>query len=213
MCPPAVPHELCLFVRAHTVTQLFLATGARVQRPSVSTICPWQLVLKSEGLRCRTNVRGDSGPVPRVCRVDRLSRVTRALARGHMGSTSSPGTLVLGSEVPRGRPAVPGISSPDPKALGVDQLSRVAPGPLRVPAGSTSSHGPLVLGSEGPLGRPGVRGRPAVSGDSGPWLRASGVDQHSQVSRVQIRCPTGSTRFPGRSGPVPEAPWCKTYIP
>ena len=88
------------------VNQLSLATGARVQRPLVSTICPWRFALKSVDPRGRTTVPGDRGPVPvpagstrcpgqlgpgprsRSC--DQLSRATRVRGRGPVVSTSCP---------------------------------------------------------------------------------------------------------------------------
>ena len=158
-----------------------------------------------------------------------MSLANRAQVRMPTGSTRSPGRLWPMHKGPRGQPAVPGDSGtcprslgrralpgdsgPFPRACGVDQLSQVTRACFKWPSGSTSSHGPLVLESEGQLGRPGVRGRPAVSGDSGPWSRASGVNQLSQVTRVQVRCPAGSSRCPGRIGPVPKAPQCKPNIP
>ena len=78
---PAVPHVLGLLSRAHGVNQLSLATGARSQKPLVSTIGPWRFALKSVGPQGRTTVPGDWGPGPSARRFDQLSRVTRARVR------------------------------------------------------------------------------------------------------------------------------------
>ena len=144
-----------------------------------------------------------------------MSLANRAQVRMPTGSTRSPGRLWPMHKGPRGQPAVPGDSGtcprslgrralpgdsgPFPRACGVDQLSQVTRACFKWPSGSTSSHGPLVLESEGQLGRPGVRGRPAVSGDSGPWSRASGVDQLSRVNPCRLRGPAGSN---SSSGPL-----------
>ena len=153
----------------------------------------------SEGMRVRTAVPSDPclGPIARG--VHQQSRATRTSDRVPVRLIRWLRRIRPGSECPRGPPGFLGDSGPCPGARRVDQLSRVTPGRLRGAAGLTSFHGPLVLGSEGPLGRPGVRGRPAVSGDSGPCPRASGLDQLSRVNPCRLRGLAGSS---SSSGPL-----------
>ena len=109
---------------------------------------------------------------------------TWAWVRGPAGSTNCPARFGNGSEGPHVQAALPDDSSLGPMARVVDQLSWVTRVRGRGPVVSTNTprfEGPWV--------------RPAVLGDSG-----------SQVTRVQVPCPAGSTRSPGRLGPVPEAP-------
>ena len=86
--------------------------------------CPGRLRSGSEGPRGHKAVPGDSGPAQRACRVDLLSRSTRACIQEPAGSTSCTGRLGPGSEYTRGRPAVPGDSCLCPRDCGVGQLSR-----------------------------------------------------------------------------------------
>ena len=106
---------------------------------------------------------------------DPMSLATRALFRGPMGSNRFQRRLGPVTEAPR-----------------VNQMSRATLAQLQGPAVWTSCPGPLALASKGPRGRPGVGGlgpwsealrvRPAVTGDSSPCPRESGVHQLSPAS-------------------------------
>ena len=164
---------------------------------AVSTSFPRELGPGSEVPQGRPPVPGDSGPGPRACGVDRLSRGTRARVRG-----------------PPGRPAVQVDSGPSLKARVVDQLSQalgpvsegtwVRPGVpgdrtrVRRPVGSTICPGRYWPGSKGP------RGPPAGPRDSGPVLMARGVNQQSLAPGARVRNPSVLTSCPGRLETVPE---------
>ena len=153
-------------------------------KPSGSTSCPGRRRLGSECLRGRPAVPGHScfgpratvstwfsgrlGPCPRArvsnsCPGRRalLSAgpwgqpavpATRACVREPAGLTTCSGRLRPVPEGPQCRPTLPGISVSGPGSR-VDQLSRANRARVRVPAGSTRRQG-----------------------DSGPGLRARGVD-------------------------------------
>ena len=178
---------------------------------TVSTSFPRELGPGSEVPQGRPPVPGDSGPGPRACGVDRLSRGTRARVRGPAGSTSCPGGLGPESEGPRGRPAVPGTracvrghvgstrcprrSHSSPTARGVDHMSRAILARVQRPARSTSRPARLRPCSDGP------RGQPAVPGAWGPCPKSLGVDQLSRATPALVQRPEGSTSSP----PAPRA--------
>ena len=181
---------------------------------AVSTSFPRELGPGSEVPQGRPPVPGDSGPGPRACGVDRLSRGTRARVHGHAVSTGCPGGLGPASEGPPGRPAVQVDSGPSLKARVVDQLSQalgpvsegtwVRPGVpgdrtrVRRPLGSTICPGRYWPGSKGP------RGPPAGPRDSGPVLMARGVNQQSLAPGARVRNPSVLSSCPGRLETVPE---------
>ena len=181
---------------------------------AVSTSFPRELGPGSEVPQGRPPVLGDSGPGPRACGVDRLSRGTRARVRGPAGSTSCPGGLGPESESPRGRPAVPGTracvrghvgstrcprrSHSSPTARGVDHMSRAILARVQRPAVSTNS--PARLGSG-----PRSHGRPAVPGASGPCQMSRCMDQLPRATWALVAGPAVSNRRPGRLGPCPNA--------
>ena len=186
--------------------QLSRATRACVLRHAGSTCCPRGIGARSEGLRVRPAVPGDSGPYPISSRVDQLSLMPRACVRVPEGRTSS--SRFSGSRAPkvdpmsvatRARFRGPMGSNRFQRRLGpvteaprVNQMSRATLAQLQGPAVWTSCPGPLALASKGPRGRPGVGGlgpwsealrvRPAVTGDSSPCPRESGVHQLSPAS-------------------------------
>ena len=135
--------------------------------------CPGRLRSGSEGPRGHKAVPGDSGPAQRACRVDLLSRSTRACIQEPAGSTSCPGGLALVSEGPRGLPAITAT-----RAL------------VRAPAGLINCPGCIGPVSECARCRPRsretrdlVRGSAwstRHSGDSGPCLRLHGFNQHPE---------------------------------
>ena len=151
--------------------------------------CPGRLRSGSEGPRGHKAVPGDSGPAQRACRVDLLSRSTRACIQEPAGSTSCTGRLGPGSEYTRGRPAVP----------------------VRGPAGSTSCPGGLALVSEGPRGLPAITATRALvrapaglincPGCIGPVSECAWCRPRSRETRDLVRGSAWSTRHSGDSGP------------
>ncbi|XP_020937325.1 collagen alpha-1(I) chain-like [Sus scrofa] len=209
---------------------LVSVTRAHARSPAVSTRCPGRLrpgskclrarpavpdsgsapmpagsqlsgppVLESEGPRCRPVLPGQSGPGLRGRGVDKRSCVTPGRVRGPMSFTS-----------------LPGDSGPGPRALRDDQLFGAIRAWVRGPAVSTGSPVRLAPVPKGPRGRQAVfgdsgpgprsacrRGQPDDTGDSGPDLRACGVDQLSRANRARVRArargPTVSSSCPGDS--------------
>ena len=185
-------------------------TWAWVRGPVGSTNCPAQFGPVSEGTRVRAALPGDSslGPMARV--FDQVSRANRTQIRWPTWSTSNPGD-----------------SGPCPTPRGVNLLSRANRARVRVPSVSTSCPRTLALGPESPRGRPAVpghqgrvqgpvvmtgcprgirtvpegqQGPPVVLGDSGPGLKAHGLDQLFQANLSWVRGLGGSTSCPGRLG-------------
>ena len=93
-------------------------------------------------------------------------------------------------EDPRGRPAVTHDSTW-----------------VRGPVGSTSGLRGIGPGSEG------LRGRPDVSGDSGPCPNASSVHRMSWATRALVGHTTVLTRHLRRQGPVPKGPCGGPAVP
>ena len=169
---------------ARVVDQLYWDTHACVQSPRGRPAVPGDSRLGSECLRGRPAVPGHScfgpratvstwfsgrlGPCPRARLSNRcpvrfalLSEgpwgqpavpATRACVREPAGSTTCSGRLRTVPKGPQCRPTLPGISVSGPGSR-VDQLSRANRARVRVPAGTTR-----------------------LQGDSGPGLRARGVD-------------------------------------
>ena len=173
------PWELGPCPRARDVDQHSQANSAHVVGDTVSTSCPGLPRSRSEVLRCRPPLPGDSGSCP---------------------MTSYPRGLVPGSDGPRGRPYIPGYSCGDTGASGVvyspgrlgliskdprevDHQSRVTPARVRWSTVSTSC--PSFLGpcSDNP------RGRTALPSDLHSSPRAHGIQQHSQASCAPVDGP------------------------
>ena len=163
---PAVPHVLGRLSRAQGVNQLSLATGARVQRPLVSTICPWRFALKSVFPQGRPTAPGDWGPGPSARRFNQLSCVTQARVRGPAVAISCLAQLGSGAEVPLCRPAVPHDLGLFSRAQVVNQLSLATHTQVPGPAGLTSPPRRITHWSDSP------RVRPGLPGETGPCLRA-----------------------------------------
>ena len=205
-----------------------------------STSLPGLLVLGSDDPQVTPTLPGDSRSGPRARSVDQQSLATRARLRGPAGSTSCPSLLGPCSEGPRGRPALPHDSCPAVIASGFNKLSRATQASVRGPTVSTSSAGRLALGSEVPWGRPDVPGfsgygprsrrvhqhsqatrapvdgphcRPALLGDSGPCLRACGLDPMSRPTWGRVPVPAGLTSSPGRLGPRSDGPRGRQDLP
>ena len=160
----------------------------------------------SECTRGRTAVPGDSGPGPRACGFDQLSRATRAWFRRPAGSTNYTGHSGLGW-----------------RAHGVYQLSRVTRASVRMPAESTTFPGDsgssgrvrVVNQAFGRL-RPvseGLWGGPAVPVHSRLHPRARGVDQLSHATGAKVRRASGSTNSPERLGPGSKGPCGGPAVP
>ena len=115
---PAVPGDSGPGPMSRGVDQLSMATWARVPGPVISTSsprqilplllgprcsksCPGPLRPRSEVLRNRPALPGESCCGPRASGVDHLPRGTREQIRGAAGSTSSPRRLGLVSNGPR----------------------------------------------------------------------------------------------------------------
>ena len=95
----------------------------------------------------------------------------------------------------RCHPDVPGISGPAPRARGVIQMSRTTRA--------------CVLGYMGSS----ARSVDPLSQATRVWVQGPAVDLLSRVSWARARCPTGSTRCPGRFGFRSEGPRCCPAIP
>ena len=108
---------------------------------------------------------------------------------------------VLGpvSKDPRSRPAVPCDSRTLSRAHGDDHLSWAARALVRGPAVSTCFSGRIALVSEGP------RGQPDVSGDSGPGLKACGINQLPRPIALRSKGTRCQPDITGDSGPGPRA--------
>ena len=127
------------------------------------------------------------------------------------------------SEVPLCRPAVPDDSNQCPSSRDFHHLPLATHDPVQGPVVWTSClgdkgpglsshevdscHGRLVPWPEGSPFQPAVLDELHL----GPSSR--GVDQLSWTTRAHFGGPAGSTRIPGRLGPLPEYPWCRSTVP
>ena len=164
---------------------------------AVSTSFPRELGPGSEVPQGRPPVPGDSGPGPRACGVDRLSRGTRARFRGPAWSTRCPGVLGPESEGPRVRPDVPGTRACVRGHVGSTRCPRRSTR-VRRPVGST-----ICPGRYWPVSN-GLRGPPAGPRGSGQVLMARVVNQQSLATGARVRNPSVLTSCPGRLETVPE---------
>ena len=156
-----------LVSKALGVDQLSRETPARLRVPAGSTRVPGHSCFGPRAT-VSTWFSGRLGPCPRARLSNRcpvrfalLSEgpwgqpavpATRACVREPAGSTTCSGRLRTVPKGPQRRPTLPGISVSGPGSR-VDQLSRANRARVRVPAGTTR-----------------------LQGDSGPGLRARGVD-------------------------------------
>ena len=190
--------------------------------PANSTRCSRGLGSRSDCLRGRPAVPGDSNQCPRARGVNHLSRVTQARVRlpavspscpvrlgtwlRALGSTSILGFLRPVPEGPRFRPAFRMTLDCDRGAA----VSTAFPGDLCLVCGQTgSTSGPrrLRYRSEG------LWSQKAAPGDSGPALRACGVDLLSRATCACVQGPVGSTSCPGPLVPGSEGPRGRPAVP
>ena len=102
-------------------------TCACVRGPAGLTSSPGRLGPMQKSQQGQPDVPGDSGPVPRDCRLNQISWATHAWVRGPTGSTPSPGQIALGSDGPRCQPALRGDLGPCSSARTGEQMSRAIP--------------------------------------------------------------------------------------
>ena len=148
----------------------------------------------SEVLQGRPAVPGDSGPCPKSCSVDQISRANHARVQG-----------------PRDRSDIPGDLAPCQRCRGVDQLSWMTRACVRVLKVSTSCPGLLQysLRARGVTSCPGrlgpvsevPHGRPPLPGDSGPCPKSRRVYKISRANQAIVQGLWGRSHVPGDFAP------------
>lgn len=106
---PSLLHSSFSLVEVHSAISLVentcqhllilrsLATGVRFQLSAGLTRNPGWFGPVLEAPQCQQHVPGDSGPAPRTCFFEQLSRATRKCVLGPVESTSRAGQLALAS--------------------------------------------------------------------------------------------------------------------